>query len=265
MEPMTAMALTQGATSVGKYLWGRYKKPKHKYRIPDFLDTAYGKRLESVGKTGMYNPAMRSRILGGIGKETANVASQARTGLQGRLIASGMEGSIAGQRALSEPELQRMRQLGGARERIDIANEQSRAQAQDLLAQKITETQEMQRQLKAQQEMESQAYNRQLGADLISGVGGAVSGYFQGKHQQKLLGQKLGVDLAKTKMRYSNRKGFPGLDSSLYQLYDYVGAGGNREGMGDRLKSIVQLLGSPRATQAQKNRLSGLLKMLNID
>ncbi len=76
--------------------FGRKKKPPAQ-------DTALWKYLSNIEQQGMYSPTAESKILGRIGAEGGNVASQERGMLRGMFLTKGMGGSVATTRTLLEP------------------------------------------------------------------------------------------------------------------------------------------------------------------
>ena len=89
-----------------------------------FGDTEYGKQLRLLSERGMDI----SPIMGTIGSETANVASQAKVDLKGRLISQGMGGSIAGQASFKDIDVKRMDQLQKSMKQLQTENERLKAQ-----------------------------------------------------------------------------------------------------------------------------------------
>jgi len=144
-------------------------------RMDKFDDTAYGQRLRSLMKTGMYTPNAMSRIVGGVSKATGNAAQTARADYKGRLINRGMERSIAGQAGMNQIEAERMGKLADVTERLEMENELSKQRAADQYAEAKTSYSEGVKE-----------WNRQNNANLVSGVVDAAGTYVQGKIQKPL-------------------------------------------------------------------------------
>jgi len=116
IDPFTGTAIAQGVGTGINTLYRIFNRPK------SFEDTAYGRRLKRLSEVGMYSPSVTSSILGRVGKETATAGQQAKTAYKGRLISSGFEGSIAGERGLAEIDTSRMRTIGEKASEIEEAN-----------------------------------------------------------------------------------------------------------------------------------------------
>jgi len=116
--PIDPMTLISGASMLASGLGSLFGKKQK------FGDTEYGKQLKLLSQRGMDI----SPIMGGIGSETGNAASQAKTDLKGRLISQGMGGSIAGQASLKDIDVKRMDQLQKSMKQLQTENERLKAQ-----------------------------------------------------------------------------------------------------------------------------------------
>lgn len=165
---MSYLALAQGIGTGLNFLTNYFNRP------PKFAETAYGKRLKQLSETGIYSPTAKSNILGQVGAQTGNVAEQSKVGYKGRLIASGMGGSIAGQRGMTDIDVQRMNQMGTTAKGIETENELSKAQYGLQYAQAATEYGQGR-----------QDYNRNMLTGLVQGGVQAVGTYAQGLQAEK--------------------------------------------------------------------------------
>jgi len=115
MDPITLLSIAGMAGSGLGMLFNKRKK---------FGDTEYGRKLKELSQRGINTQP----IIGAIGKETGNVAQQAKVDLRGRMISQGMGGSIAGQRAITNVDVKRMDQLQKAIRDIQSENERLKTQ-----------------------------------------------------------------------------------------------------------------------------------------
>jgi len=164
IDPVTMMALAKAGTALGKYAYNRYFNKQ-----PGFEDTDYGKRLKQLSTEGMYNSRVRSNIIGNVAQQTANVAANTKADMTGRLINSGMEGSIAGQASLNQIDNARMGQIGAATQDIETKNELSKEQYKNEYAQ-------AKQQYKDRIAAQKQANNKELVGGLLDAAGGYVGG-----------------------------------------------------------------------------------------
>lgn len=119
---MNPLAILSGAGMAASGLGMLFNKRKK------FGQTEYGQKLRQLSEQGIYSGQTLSGMMGQLGKETGNVAQQAKAGLRGRLISQGMGGSIAGQRSITNIDVQRMDQLKKALKDIQMENERLKAQ-----------------------------------------------------------------------------------------------------------------------------------------
>lgn len=125
--PWWIPAAIQGGASLAKFFTRR--------KTPGFGDTAYGKELQRQSREGMLNPAARSRIVGRAASTAGNVAQTQKSDIRGYLTARGMGNSIAGTRALAEPDMARMRTVSDTAADVEAQNEISKSQARMTYAQ----------------------------------------------------------------------------------------------------------------------------------
>jgi hypothetical protein len=184
IDPITGMAILKGASSVGKYLINSFNKPK------SFDETAYGKRLKMLSQTGDYNNKARSNIIGGVARTSGNIAQGAKADYTGRMIAGGMEGSVATQRGMNDIATNQMNIVSDTAKDIETKNELSKQKYANQYAEAKTGYSER-----------IDEYNRNNTAGLISGVVDAATGYATGKLQEAQLAKSQG--LAETQ---ANRK-----------------------------------------------------------
>ena len=163
------LAIAQGVGTGLNFLTNYMNKPK------PFGQTQYGQRLKTLSEQGTFSGAAKSNIMGGVGKETGNVAQQAKVSYKGRLISQGMGGSIAGQQGLANIDVQRMNKMGETAKGIETENELSKVQYGNEYAQAAS-----------QYGQQSKEYNRNMLTGLVQGTVGALGTYAQGLQQQKL-------------------------------------------------------------------------------
>jgi hypothetical protein len=119
--------------------------------------------------------SMQQTVLARTGAATGAAANRATSAVKGSLIRSGMEGSIAGARALADPETERVRMLGDTARDLAAENEMSRAKYAD----------EMERsRLGFDTQMAGQRANDRM--NLIGGIAGAGLQAFGGWQDEKL-------------------------------------------------------------------------------
>lgn len=183
--PMIAAAGAQTALSLADYLF----RPKP----PRFIDTPYGKWLSSKASVGKYPASMRRRLLTEAGATYGGEASKATAGIRGRLASTGMEQSIAGQRLLATPALERMKALGEHSTRLGTMNLLSREQAGEQLARGGSEYQERGR-------LEETGARRNLIGGLAQAGVAGVSAYYTGKtmdFDQQMMGVNTLIEAGK--------------------------------------------------------------------
>ena len=189
---MNWFALAQGVGTGINLLSNIFNRPK------PFGETAYGRRLKQLSEQGIYSPTAKSNILGGVGKETGNIASQAKAGYKGRLISQGMGGSIAGQRGLADIDVQRMGQMGKVAKDIETQNELSKAQYGLQYAQAATDYGQQLRD-----------YDRNTVMGLVQGATGALGTYEKGQQyekEMKLKEKQITGDIANQRKYYDYLK-----------------------------------------------------------
>jgi hypothetical protein len=173
--------LVPAISTAANWIGGLLNKPD-KYE-----DTPEGRRKKYISKYGAISQGQRSLALGGISRETGNIAQQAKADYQGRLVSQGMGGSIAGQEKLADIDTERMKPITEMSEKLDLVNEQSKFQAANEFAQGQTMSDQAIKQNKAQ-----------TWGGLIGGLGGAVG---QGIEEQQSLDEdakyeKMAAELA---------------------------------------------------------------------
>lgn len=182
------MAL-QYAPYVVSGLASLYKYFKRKKRRP-FEETEFGKTLSQIGREGKYSPTTKSKILGLVGAEAGNIASQRVAERRGLLLNRGMGGSIAGIRTITEPRRQVMGELSKTAKELEIENELSKRNAQREFG-----LGKMQ-----YEEGERQEENVARG-ELAGGIVGASMGALQSHYQQKQFTQQMGLKGAELKLK----------------------------------------------------------------
>jgi hypothetical protein len=123
-------AAIQGVSSLANFLT-RKKRPKYE-------STAEAKALQKLADEGAISPEERSRIMMAISRTAGNQASIERTRTKGNLIASGMNNSIAGTRALAEPGQVVTEVKGNAAADINAQNARTKSDAALQLATRKT-------------------------------------------------------------------------------------------------------------------------------
>lgn len=166
-----------------------YKYAKRKKRRP-FEETEFGKTLSQIGREGKYSPTTKSKILGLVGAEAGNIASQRVAERRGLLLNRGMGGSIAGIRTITEPRRQVMGELSKTAKELEIENELSKRNAQREFG-----LGKMQ-----YEEGERQEENVARG-ELAGGIVGASMGALQSHYQQKQFTQQMGLKGAELKLK----------------------------------------------------------------
>ena len=167
------LPIIQGIGTGLNFLTNYMNRPKR------FSKTEYGRRLKQLSQTGIYSPVAKSNILGQVGSQTGTMAQQAKAGYKGRLIAQGMGGSIAGQRGMTDIDVQRMSQMGGVAKGIETENELAKAQYATQYAQAASQYGE-----------QRQDYDRNMLTGLVQGAVGTLGTYAQELQQQKEFGLK---------------------------------------------------------------------------
>ena len=159
------LALAKRASLIANWLTNRKRG--------NFSDTAYGKRLRERMEHGKYSPEAETRIVGGVAKSAGNIAQKAGASYRGRLASRGMEGSIAGQRGLSEIETRPIEAVTRTRERIATEDEMAKESAKDEFAAAKMSYRERLDEL-----------NRRNNTNLVGGLVDAGAGYLVSKSKQ---------------------------------------------------------------------------------
>ncbi len=124
MDPLTIMALIQGGGALAKYGAKRYAASKRNYD-----QTAYGKELARIKKEGALSQEFQNNVIGQQNRTLSSQAGSIQARTQGRLVNQGLEGSIAGTRALAQPNIERMRELGYTSRDLSAQNAQTKIDA----------------------------------------------------------------------------------------------------------------------------------------
>lgn len=165
-----ALAIASGAKALGSYAYNRYKNNKRK----KFGDSQYGKELKRIGEEGTFSQKARNIVTGSVARKSAGQAQTGKASYAGRLAAQGLEGSVAGQRGLSEFDIAKQRDVAESARGIELANEQSKVQARLSYAEQ-----------KLQDERQREALERENAQQLISGLSDVamqgITSYFAGK------------------------------------------------------------------------------------
>lgn len=156
----TALAIASGVKALGSYAYNRYKNNKRK----KFGDSQYGRELKRIGEEGTFSQKARNIVTGSVARKSAGQAQTGKASYAGRLAAQGLEGSVAGQRGLSEFDIAKQRDVAESAREVELANEQSKVQARLSYAEQ-----------KLQDERQREALERQNTEQLIGGLGDAVS------------------------------------------------------------------------------------------
>lgn len=214
----TALAVSQAGMEIYKYIQKRGKAMKR------FGQTEVGRHLRTLSKRGIYSGKAKAEILGGVGKVAGNVEQQRRARMRGYLASRGMLGSIASVKTLEEPSIETARIVSGAKSKIEIENELSKAQALREYAALRTDWQERRR-------LEKRGDVSKLATDI---VGAGVTG-FQAYMQEKQLGlQERRLDLTE-----EQAKSMAEYRGAMAEYYENLGKGKEpSEGM-SALKRLV--------------------------
>ncbi len=117
-------ALISGGGALAKYGMARYNASRRRYS-----GTALGKEYARIKREGAITDEMQSNIIGKQNRVLSSQAGGVRARTQGRLINQGLEGSIAGTRALAQPNIERMRELGYTTRDLAAQNAQTKVDA----------------------------------------------------------------------------------------------------------------------------------------
>lgn len=169
IDPITGNFLLKSGSALAKYGLNRLINPG------GFDKTGYGSRLKILMERGAYTPQMKSTIVGGVSKPTADIASRTKSDIQGQLIQSGAEGSIAGSRRLKDVESSYMTKVADTARAVEFENEKSKARAR-----------EMYEAAKGEYESNVDQMQQQQAFNLINNVVDAGTGYFQGQMQKNM-------------------------------------------------------------------------------
>ena len=145
--------LVSGIKAFGSFLSKRKNKPDL------FEHTFAGRLLKRQAKEGAITAKQRSRLLSREGMRAGNLASKSRARVRGRLSAGGLNQSIAGSRAIEEAGFRAESQLSSFGERLDIANERSKGEAELAL-----------RQGKDQSRVAKRQWRASLFSDALTGI-----------------------------------------------------------------------------------------------
>lgn len=174
------VALTKGWGALARYGASRYAASRRNYGA-----SAIGKELARIKEQGALSGKYMDNILARKNRSLSSVAVSTQARTKGRLIKSGMDNSISGTRALAQPNIERMRELGYASQDLAARNEQSKVDASLTYAKGKTA-------YDAQtDEMKSQA----LGG-LASDAASIASEYAVGKYTEGMDAKKMERDIA---------------------------------------------------------------------
>lgn len=166
----TALAVASGVKALGSYAYNRYKNNKRK----KFGDSSLGKELKRIGEEGTFSKKARDVVTGSVARKSASQAQTGKASFAGRLASQGLEGSVAGQRGLSEFDIAQQRDVAESAREVELANEQSKVQARLSYAER-----------KLQDERQREALERQNTEQLIGGLSDVamqgITAYFAGK------------------------------------------------------------------------------------
>jgi hypothetical protein len=185
-------------------------------KTPNPLDTEYGQYLNKVKKQGKYSPAVQSTVMGRVGAEAGNVAQDEVARTRGELEARGMGNSISGIRALATPGLRTQEVVANAADRLTVANEESKAAADERLAGVMG-------QYRTQRAAEDTAdWNRKVG-----GIAGALKAGVSGWQDEQLFGEAQDFDKGVNQLQMMIQAGK--YDTPEFQdlWRRYFGGGGN--------------------------------------
>ena len=113
--------------------------------VTPFEETESGKLFSKLSETGTYSPLTKRSILRTAGMTGAGEASKIRSGTRGELFSRGLQGSVAGVRALAEPGIAHGRNLLGLSGDIERQNEASKLRALEMFGKGIDTTEERRR------------------------------------------------------------------------------------------------------------------------
>lgn len=120
--------------------------------------TELGNVLTKQAKEGSISPIERRSILGATTAQTGNIAQNVTAATRGRLARTGMEGSIAGVRALAEPELRSISEVANKSVDLDIENARTKQAATTQIASLLTQYEDnLQRALTAEDQRKNDA------------------------------------------------------------------------------------------------------------
>jgi len=122
---------------------------------------------KQMSKQGIYSPQAKSSMLGTAGREMGNVAQRTTADTRGMLESRGMGRSVAGIRALNEPRMNLMRNLGDFSRNIDAQNEMSKVEGAGQYAGLLD------RYNQAKQDVSTQNWNQKVGGLMNAGMMGA--------------------------------------------------------------------------------------------
>ena len=152
---------------IGGYISAKQAGP------PKFDNTPYGKYLQRLSKTGMYNPQTQAAVLGDVGAVAGAEAGKRTSSIRGYLENRGLGRSIAGVRALDEPRQDVQRSLAETGRKLTVANEGSKVQAASEFAQNQNQYMLARRQA-----------NAQATGALFGGIADAPGAYLQGEQYE---------------------------------------------------------------------------------
>ena len=168
-------AISAGVSALGSFLSNRNRTPK-------FGSSEYAQYLRGIGKTGIYTPTVRNRILGSISRTAGNTAQQRTSYARGQLESRGMGRSIAGLRLLDRPGREAQYQVAEGAEKIETENELSKVNANESYARAMWENQ--------QQRAQGATWYERLGQAGIAGYGAYMQsrqGGLKNMSQEQLL------------------------------------------------------------------------------
>jgi hypothetical protein len=158
IEPVTAIALAQGAGKIASVILGRRRRSRA------------NRQLTRIAEEGVLNQAAQRGALAETAAVTGNIAQIRTAQTRGRLAAANLTGSQAGERALEQPGIQQQESIAAAQRQITQFNQQSQREARFALAQQEGQIEEANR-------LESAQFRGQLAGD----IAGAIAGFVEGR------------------------------------------------------------------------------------
>lgn len=172
-------AIAQGVGAVASYFSAR------KNRTPRFEDTAQGRYLKKTSKQGVYTPYQQATVTAKAARGASAIANTQQSNMRGYLAARGMQNSVVGARALSEPQNNVQEITANAAENIALQNEQSKLAAKEAYLAGTDQARGIRQQ-------EKSAATANLVGGLAGAAGAAVGGYYQ--NRARIIGEQYEAD-----------------------------------------------------------------------